>query len=295
MMLPEHRFLVIVRAGDKSLHRRWLEGGQRNWDLVVSWYDDSPYEPVSDETVLMAKGWKWDVLATQFAANPQWLDHYDLIFAPDDDIEADAGRISAMFEIADAHHLTISQPGLSSDSYFSHIHTLASRSFLLRYTNFVECMAPCMTPSVIRKMLPYLPLSPSGFGLDYIWGRLEPDNRQTAAIIDATPMRHTRPVGRFFASRLVEAGVDFRSQGHALVERFGVSWKRSTLPCYGGISRSGRRRGRCLTALSMLVDWWCAAPDWVQPNKRVPYLRTLRGIFGHTDLSQVRDTAARWS
>lgn len=293
MPAADRRFLVMVRAGDNSLHRQWVAGGNRNWDLVVSWYGDKPYEAVSDEAVLVQKGWKWDVLASQFAANPRWLEDYDLIFLPDDDIATDAASISKMFEIAAVHRLSVCQPGLSADSYFSHIHTLASRSFLLRYTTFVECMAPCMTPDLIRRMLPYLALSPSGYGLDYVWARLEPDNRQRAAIIDATPMRHTRPVGRFFASRLGAAGVDFRAQGKAVAQRFGLPWRRTTLPCYGGIARAGGRRGFYATALHMLIDWRRAAPRWVQPNKKVPVRLMLRRIWRHPDLSQLSDIAGQ--
>src|SRR2546423_553078 len=40
---PVRRNLVIVRAGDTSLHENWLAGPvDRNWDLIVSYYGDDP-------------------------------------------------------------------------------------------------------------------------------------------------------------------------------------------------------------------------------------------------------------
>jgi hypothetical protein len=40
-MTKQH--LVVVRAGDNSLHPHWLAGdGDRTWDLVVSYFGDDP-------------------------------------------------------------------------------------------------------------------------------------------------------------------------------------------------------------------------------------------------------------
>jgi hypothetical protein len=119
MTLPKRRFVVIVRAGPNSLHRDWLVGAERTWDLVVSWFGDAPYEPVDDEVVLNAKGGKWDVLHAQLTAAPELVAGYDYVWIPDDDIEADAERVNRLFEIAAQYQLEISQPALSADSYFS--------------------------------------------------------------------------------------------------------------------------------------------------------------------------------
>ena len=36
--------LVVVRAGDSSLHPSWLPpSGQRSWDLVVNYFGDDPH------------------------------------------------------------------------------------------------------------------------------------------------------------------------------------------------------------------------------------------------------------
>lgn len=249
------RFLVIVRAGEKSLHRQWLDGAARNWDLVVSWYGSEPYVAVGDERILNAKGWKWDVLAAQFAAHPELIEKYDYIWIPDDDIETDATSINRMFELAATHQLALCQPALTSNSYFAHLHTLESPSFTLRYTNFVEVMVPCMSRQGLQRVLPYLEQSPTGYGLDNVWARLEDDNWRRSAIIDETPMRHTRPIGVFLMSRAQQAGHDPRAAGQAVRARFGLGRRRRhEFHCYAGISRSGSFRGRASTWLHMLID-----------------------------------------
>lgn len=247
------RYLVIVRAGQDSLHRRWLQGGRRNWDLVVSWYDAAPYVPVVDERVLRQPGGKWDVLAAQFAAHPELLD-YDYIWVPDDDIDTDCATINRLFELTAAYGLWMSQPALTADSYYSHLHTLQCPSFELRFTNFVEVMAPCMSRASILRTLPLMPASPTGHGLDFVWGRLEDDNHWRSAIIDAAPVRHTRPVGQFLMKRMRQAGMDPVEIEAAIRKRFGVG-NSHQFHCYAGTAHSGRRRGQFETWLLMVADF----------------------------------------
>jgi hypothetical protein len=284
------KFLVIVRAGDKSLHRKWVEGGDRNWDLVVSWYGEEAYTPVADERVLAAKGWKWDVLADQFTAHPELIDSYELIFLPDDDIETNAGQISRMFEIASARRLAVSQPALTQDSYFSHTHTLACRSFELRYTDFVEVMAPCLAPHILRLLMPVLPMSPSGYGLDLIWTRLEADNHERAAIIDATPMRHTRPVGRFLKGRMRVAGRSVRDEGKALAARYGADWRQGQFHCYSGVATLGGRRARWATAWHMLFDVVGSYGNWVQEGAARRVLKMFLQVYRPAWSTQLHDS-----
>jgi hypothetical protein len=284
------RFLVIVRAGENSLHRQWLAGAERNWDLVVSWYGTEPYAAVGDERVLNAKGWKWDVLAAQFAAHPELAD-YDYVWVPDDDIETDAASISGLFRLTEQHRLATSQPGLTDDSYFSVLHTMRCASFTLRYTTFVEVMAPCLSRETLRRALPYFADVPAGTGLSHLWTRLDDDNSRRSAIIDAIPMRHTRPVGVFLNQRMRHANTDAVAQAIALHRRFGLDWLRRQFFCYAGIGRRGGRRGQVSTALHMLADYLQARHRWVQPDGarqlRHAYTRGLR----RTEFSKVAELA----
>jgi hypothetical protein len=53
--------LVVVRAGDSSLHPTWLPAsGHRNWDLLVSYIGDDPENfRVPAVTRIDGKGPKW--------------------------------------------------------------------------------------------------------------------------------------------------------------------------------------------------------------------------------------------
>lgn len=275
-MPSARRFVVIVRAGETSLHAGWLRGGERNWDLVVSWYGDGLYEPVGDERVLVQKGAKWDVLAQHYAADPNLLEAYDYHLLIDDDIATDSETISRLFVLTEQHRLEIGQPALTPDSYFSHMLTLQAPSFLLRYSNFVEVMAPCLSRAALKRILPWVADTPTGDGMDYVWCRLEADNQNRCAIIDEVSVRHTRPVGRFLKVRAEEVGLDPVAIRDALPARYGVDSKRHEFRCYAGLSRDGRPRTLKQTWRHMLFDYMLALPGWVEPHR----LRTLvRGFF----------------
>ena len=64
--------LVVVRAGDNSLHPEWLDGSaERNWDLVVNYFGDDPDRYRTHDVVRIdGKGPKWPALQTLFLAHP---------------------------------------------------------------------------------------------------------------------------------------------------------------------------------------------------------------------------------
>lgn len=82
------RNLVIVRAGDSSLHPTWLPpSGQRSWDLVVNYFGDDPHRHrAPDLQRIDGKGPKWRGLHRLFTAHPQLLERYEYIWLPDDDL-----------------------------------------------------------------------------------------------------------------------------------------------------------------------------------------------------------------
>jgi hypothetical protein len=116
----EHRSLVVVRAGDRSLHRGWLTGPERpEFDLIVSYYGDDPaaYRE-SGENRVDHRGAFWHGIDALFRQRPELLSRYEHFLLADDDIEADAVAINRIFRIARDHGLHVCQPSLSLDSYF---------------------------------------------------------------------------------------------------------------------------------------------------------------------------------
>ena len=62
--MTKRRNLVIVRAGDASLHEQWLAGdGERNWDLIVNYFGDDPARYRNEDVRRIdSKGPKWPAL-----------------------------------------------------------------------------------------------------------------------------------------------------------------------------------------------------------------------------------------
>jgi hypothetical protein len=98
-----------------------------------------------------------------------------------------------MFLICEDLKLELAQPALTVDSYFTHVVTLRHSEFQIRFTNFVEIMAPLFSTEMLARAYPTLAGNISGYGLDAVWPRMSSLGR--VAIIDETPVKHTRPVG----------------------------------------------------------------------------------------------------
>lgn len=102
-MTKQH--LVVVRAGDNSLHPHWLAGdGDRTWDLIVSYYGDDPdIFKVDDVVRIDSKGPKWPALYALFSLYPNLSKDYDYIWLPDDDLMATKADINRLFDICVAY------------------------------------------------------------------------------------------------------------------------------------------------------------------------------------------------
>jgi hypothetical protein len=77
----------------------------------------------------------------------------------------------------------------------------------IRFTNYVEVMAPCLSSEMLRKSSPHFSSNLSGWGLDYFWSSLADAPLNHIAIIDEVTVRHTRPVGGPNYKLLRETGV----------------------------------------------------------------------------------------
>lgn len=241
------RSLVVVRAGDTSLHPGWLVGATPEWDLAVSYFgNDANKTFEAARYVHRCKGGKWDGLHAFFMEFPAAAMAYDYFWLPDDDIQADAPTINALFASIRRHSLELAQPGLTSSSYFKHPITLANPLFKLRYATMIEIMVPILDRRLLNLILPLFAVTRSGFGLDYAWHRLTTDPAQRAAILDEITVTHTRPIGRHLAGALRAISTDPEIERADMTARMGI--KAYHAIAFGGVMRNGRTvssRGRC--------------------------------------------------
>jgi hypothetical protein len=195
-MSARHENLVVVRAGSKSLHRGWIEVGRpRNFDLLVAAYaEDAPRVDDKGVSHIFLPGTKVRGFASLFKERAELLNRYRHIALVDDDIATTQADLDRSFAIGAAKNLTIWQPSLTWDSYFSYACFLSNASFKIRYTNFVEMMCPFFEASYLRKILPLFNLGYET-GIDLVWTRFMEDPLFKAAVLDEVAVRHTKAVG----------------------------------------------------------------------------------------------------
>ncbi|HXP89779.1 MAG TPA: DUF707 domain-containing protein [Fibrobacteria bacterium] len=233
------RNLVLVRAGDTSLHPTWLvPETERNWDLVVSYYGDDP--EIHKDGCLA----RFDRKGTEFPAFHEILagggldwSGYEHIWLPDDDLAVDGRSIDRFFELCSVHRLALAQPSLDPASHISFPITLRNPRFILRWTNFVEIMAPCFQRNALLACLDTFVRTQSGWGLDFLWAaRIGGDRR--IAIVDEVSIRHTRPVGGPLYGLLDSMGVDVQVEHRECLLELAVD--RAVPRIHAGLTKSGK-------------------------------------------------------
>lgn len=191
-------YLALFRAGRHSLHPYAIaQLAEQNFDYALSWFgDEHPADLGMAEGatfVHMQKGAKWPGLEQTIIAHWDHIQKYRYIWLPDDDLLAVPDQVSRMFTIADDLQLELAQPALTRDSHYTHLISLQHSEFQLRFTNFVEIMAPVLSIDMLSRVFHTMKGQISGYGLDGVWPRHS--HLGKVAIIDDTPVKHTRPVG----------------------------------------------------------------------------------------------------
>ncbi len=248
------------------MHEKWLAGPvDRNWDLIVSYFGDDPDRyRVPDVVRVDAKGPKWPPLGQLIQNLATLVGQYDYVWLPDDDIDADTAAVNLMFDYCAEYQLSLAQPALTPDSSIVHPITRLDPRYTLRYTNFAEVMAPCLSRDFLRRAAAEFGETQSGWGMDYVWTTMLGEG--DIAILDAVPMRHSRAQGSgplYAAVR--EAGVeDPRQEYEAYMARKGVVRQQQVM--YRGIP-VGFPEPPGLTARRLA--WQAPSPEALDPKRCV--------------------------
>jgi hypothetical protein len=216
------RNLVVLRAGDRSLHRDWVAGPARDFDLLVSYYGSTPGRHAEDADLYEARpGPKWPCIGALLDEHPELVDAYDAFWFPDDDLAADTELINRMFAFFCAHRLCLAQPALTPNSYYTWDTLLQDPTCHLRFTGFVEVMAPLFNRAALKLCAHTFAESRSGWGLDWVWPALcRAEGLDAIAVLDATPVHHTRPVGGELYRN--HADMDPRADAAEVVRKYGL-------------------------------------------------------------------------
>lgn len=169
---PPRRWCMFTSAGDRNAVRLWLDGGMKQWDLVVGYYGDSG-EEFSELTKLSshafrAKGGKWQILNTFLAKNPQFFDQYSYVWICDDDIRMSPAQIDEAFAITEFFAFWIAQPAFSPRGKISHaINRYAGPDCDYRAVNFIEENTPIFRRDKLIEFMTAYDGSLTGYGNDW--------------------------------------------------------------------------------------------------------------------------------
>ncbi len=145
------------------------------------------------------------------------LADYDWAMFPDDDLEYGDDFLPRFLGLLREHDVALAQPALTPDSFHTYDLCVRQEGVRLRYTNFVEVMAPCFRIDCLRALRSTLAsaISPMGYGFDLHWPHACAAAGFKMAIVDATPIAHrSRPTGTHYG------GDDLHGQGYAYGSRF---------------------------------------------------------------------------
>jgi hypothetical protein len=225
------RDLVLARVGRNSLHHCWTERGrERDWDLMLVPYQDiDAQDPAECAVSDVIPGPKWSGLRELLQRWDGWRG-YDHVWMPDDDIFATHDTIDRMFRIARTLRLDLFAPALHESSFYAHFDTMVNRRFHGRRVGFVEIMMPGFSRAALERLLPTLDLSQTGWGwgLDSLWPQLL--EHRGVAILDATPVIHTRPVGQM---RDADLAARVRAESDAIFAQHGCRQVHATFEAFG--------------------------------------------------------------
>jgi hypothetical protein len=195
-----NKHLIISPLGDKSICKEWLKG-DTNFDIVFLYYGDNLTTPEDylkyTPHVYAAKGTKFSLIKAFIQDNLELISQYSYIWLPDDDVRISTEEINRLFKLAKEWDLNICQP--SMDGYVSHEITKPIKDNLLRYTNFVEVLAPMFNLDSLLKVYETFDENYSSWGFDYLWAHLLGYPQDKIAIIDDIIMTHTKPVGQDYS------------------------------------------------------------------------------------------------
>jgi hypothetical protein len=192
--MTERTNLVVVCAGDESLHPNYLEP-QRNYDLCVVYFGEqhNRYQNHA-EHYLASKGLQTQLLDKLFRQKPELLEQYEQFWLPDDDLETITADVNRMFDLFSSSDFYIAQPSLKSDSIAS-FSMLTCKGLGSCETNFIEIMCPLFRRRSLQDSVKFFAESATGWGVDELWSVRAIEKGEKLGIFDQVQVGHYRSIG----------------------------------------------------------------------------------------------------
>lgn len=219
--------LVVLQAGPASVAGSWFDDRQREWDLLVNYYDARGFQPGLGDYVFFQKGTKFSAMWMLWSHYRDVLSGYDHVLFLDDDIATDCDSLNRLFRACRQHRLDLAQMALTEDSSCNWPE-LYSRAGAVgpRELAAVEIMMPVFSAKALKQVAPTFGKSVSGFGLDLVWGKIVKEAGGRIAVLDDILATHARPVdqaGGAYYSYLRRHGLNAKAELWTLANDYGTT------------------------------------------------------------------------
>jgi GT2 family glycosyltransferase len=153
------------------------------------------------------------LLATAPASDADWL------VIVDDDVVLPRGFLDRFIALAETFDLQLAQPAHAFASHAAWEVTRRRPGVLARRTRFVEIgPVTAISAKAAKELLPFPDLQ-MGWGLDARWSAIAAERGWPIGVIDATPIRHPRPVATSYPRDAAVAEAEAFLDGRAYVTR----------------------------------------------------------------------------
>ncbi len=225
--------LVVCQAGRGGLFKGWAAATERDWDLLMNYFDSAGHCPGLGEYAVFQKGTKFTAMRTLLERFPEVLGRYDHVLFLDDDIATTAADLNALFAECRRHALDLTQMSLTQGSAcnWKHLFKRQGQSEP-RQVSAVEIMMPVFSRRALGWIKPTLGKSVSGFGLDLVWGHIVAQNGGRTAVLDRVAATHARAVdqsGGAFYNYLRRHGINAKAELWSLLTEYGADRDMVTL------------------------------------------------------------------
>ena len=149
---------------------------------------------------------KWANLNAALLAHPPR--GFDWLLIVDDDVELPRDFLDVFISLAEHHGFRLAQPAHAFASHAAWEVTRRRPGLTARRTRFVEIgPVTAIRADAFDALLPFPDLQ-MGWGLDAHWGALAAQRGWKVGVIDAVPVRHTRPVAESYPRDAAMAEAD---------------------------------------------------------------------------------------
>jgi hypothetical protein len=160
---------------------------------------------------------KWANLNAALAGRE--LGGVDWLLLVDDDIALPRGFLDGFLFLAERFGFQLAQPAHAHASHAAWAVTRRRPGSVARRTRFVEIgPVTAIHRSAFADLLPFPDLA-MGWGLDAHWGALAAERGWSVGIVDATPIRHRRPVATSYPRDAAVAEAEAFLDGRAYLTR----------------------------------------------------------------------------